>query len=290
MKTSFDKHLDTVLSQGHTKIASRTTGDDFINKLAEEILGESAGLPSAENHISEVPLSSMPTVDGSGEAVMSATDAVILPAVAVAGGSIPAMLEGEMPAAVVDSGDTTTKGTGIPTDVMPKAGTDGMEAMGEEMGMTEEQVKEASYVGAVIANSIIDHLEKVAQRREYSEALEILKTAGLLDGYNIQDGGIEKTASADVSGLTKIANSQALSHEDIISAAAEYVEIQKTASAVEEQARQDAREFVRQTAEQQAIEKQAADAQAAEEALVKQASSIPEVRNAIAVLAQHGLV
>ena len=299
MKTSFDKHLDAVLNQGNVKTASANTGDDFINKLASEILGDAApaasAAPTNANHIADAPLAAA--------VASNVSDGVIVPAIAASGANVQAVAAGDQPAQVVDPGNPAVKGTGIPGDNTMKAGTEmPIEADNE---MTEAQVKEASIVGSIVADAMLDRLEKIAATRDYSESVSILKEAGLLDSYNILDAGMDeftKTASeVGVSGLDKIASNEALTHEDIIDAAGDYVEFVKTASAVEGQARYDAQEFVKTAS---AVEDQARydaqefikEASAAQEEsylednLVKQAASNDEVRNAVLTLNRYGLV
>jgi len=275
--SSFDNHLEAVIA-GNEKTASvnSVVGDDLLAKLAAEVLGydqegaaangQAAQLPKAENHVSEIEAGSAnPTVGASAE-MTSAMDAVVTPAIAVAGADIAAIEAGEAPAAVVDSGDAATIGTGIPSDAKLK----------KEMGLAADQIKEAHLIGDVIAQSFSESLEKQASDEAYSDSLELLKEAGLLDSYVIQDEGVEKVASEQVSGLEKIAEMKELSHQDIINAASEYVDYVKTASEIEVEAREDARADAAQSY--------------ADDAIVKEASQKPEVVEAVKVLKANGII
>ena len=327
MKTSFDSHIDAVTS-GRNKYANdRSSSEDLMRKLAEEVLGAEGEIPedvegvtASKNHKSEVGMEDAGKITGAGAGVDQADAEVIYPALATAGCDLGMVEEGHEPAMFTDKGEEAMVGTGIPTDTKYKK-TDGMVegSLIPEVPLDEEQVKEANYIGAVIANSIMNSLEKTAMNREYSEALGILKEAGLLEGYNIQSPSLEKKASEQSSGLEKIASSQPLTKNDIINAAYEYIEFEKTAADVEAQAREDARSVIevekiaREDAQADAaieIEKIAREdaqaniaeemeKQAQEEAyynaqndefIVKQAAQNPEIRNAVHILGKYGLI
>jgi hypothetical protein len=246
-KSRFDDHVSTIESS-HSKTASANqkakSGNDLLTKLAEELgLGDAekkpeaapaaaAADPTAEGEVS--PAAS--TIVEANPAVLAATDAVAMPQVEMAGGV----------AAVAEAGSQPNPQQLIMPII---SAADGNAQTASDLGRTPEAVAaaaeevEAEKIGALIAKSFQANIEKAAKDQEYTEALEILKEAGLLEGYNIKDTGMTKTASAE-GYLEKIANMQQLNREDIIGAAYELVEFQKQAADAEAEGRAAAQNLV----------------------------------------------
>ncbi len=271
-KTRFDDHMSTI-EAGHSKTASANTkaeaGNDLLSKLAAELgmgddknkataetaqgapeagagAGESTEMdaaPKAEGEV--IPAAS--GVTGAAPSVTSATDAVAQPQVAMAGG-VPAVAEaGSAPnpevvvMPVISAADGKAE-TASDLHRTPQAVAAASEPTNKGDDNMEE--KEAEKIGRLIAESFQATIEKTARDREYVEALSILKEANLLDGYKINDEGINKTASDEDGYLEKIANMQPLNKDDIIGAAYEFVEFAKQAADAEEQGRADAQQLV----------------------------------------------
>lgn len=242
-KSTFESHLSTIESS-HSKTASMNqkakSGNDLLTKLAEELgLGEAPQSASAAALPGSVQPNLVPAASTVAEAaptVLAATDAVAVPQVEMAGGV----------QAVVEAGSAPNP----QPVVMPViSAADGNVQTASDLGRTPEAVAaaaeevEAEKIGALIAKSFQDSIEKAAKDQEYAEALEILKEAGLLEGYNIKDVGMTKTASAE-GYLEKIANNQQLNRDDIIGAAYELIEFQKQAADAEAEGRQAAQNLV----------------------------------------------
>lgn len=277
-KTSFEDHLSVVEGE-HSKTASARTSkgkESLLDQLARELnfghektaeeasgTGVTAqGAPTAEGEKSPADAS----VAGAAPAVVTATDAVAVPQVVIAGGNPEEVAIGETPKETKpNEGVAISAGDGVVTDAnnmhrTPEAVAAAAVGGGGEEGaasvVDEAKTAEARQIGQIIARSFQNELEKIANDRQYSEALEILKEAGLLENYNIKDQGISKTASYEDGCLEKIAENKNLSRQDIINAAIELVEFQKEAANVEEQARQHARDLVKQAQEEAEEEKE----------------------------------
>jgi len=263
-KSRFEDHLNTI-EAGYSKTAASRqksdSGNNLLAKLAQElglgddkneaakatasgapVAGAGSGetvtdpkAPAAEGEV--IPAAS--GVTGASDAVSDATDAVAMPQVSLAGG-VPAVMEaGSAPNPEVV--------------VMPViSAADGVAQTATDLHRTAEAVvaaaeggdaQEATKIGKLIAKAFQDELQKSAKDQEYTEALEILKEAGLLEGYSIKNPGLEKTASSE-GYLEKIASMQKLSKDDIIGAARELVEFNKQAADAEEQGREAARNLV----------------------------------------------
>jgi len=262
--TSFEDCLKIVAS-GHDKTAGVKKDKSLLDKLAQE-LGFGAeenktsvavpGAPVAEGEVTPAASS----VAGAAPAVAGAVEAVAAGQVALAGGNAAESAAGEVAAvAKPNEGVAISAGDGAVTDAnnlnkTPEAvaaaavgggGDEGAAAApATDSAVASAPEKEAEKIGQLIAQSFQTYLEKAAADQEYVQALEILKEAGLLEGYNIKDPGMSKEASYTEGGLEKIANRQPLSRQEIVGAAAEFIELQKEASAAEEQGRQDARNLV----------------------------------------------
>jgi len=289
-KTSFEDHLNIVES-GQEKVASAPKVEGtLLDKLASELGitektaevkappetggektapgGAGAGAsvtdgkaPAAEGEVQPAASS----VAGAAPAVVAATEGVATPQTEIAGGNAAEAAAGEQPAATKpNEGLAISAGDGVVTDAnhlhkTPAAVAAAARDAGGAMG--EKTAAEATAIGVKIAETFQAHLEKSAQDSEYTEALGILKEAGLLEGYNINDQGLTKEASAPVDYLEKIASKAELSREDIIGAAYQAIEMQKEAEDAEAQGRTDAQNLVAAVTE--LMEKKAGAANAA---------------------------
>ena len=253
--SSFEDHLKMV-EAGHDKTASKKMGgkadSSLLQKLAEE-LGEGAA-PTAEGQ------KEMPGKDPSTTSpeVAGATDGVINPQMVLAGGDPARQAAGMMPHMTAPVGPTPPIATGEATMTVAQnlnrtpAAVEAAErgAGGEQSGSLESaatrhpEAAEAEKIGQLIAKSFQDSLQKTAFDEQYAEALEILKSAELLEGYDINDEGHSKTASIVAGGLEKIANRQPLTREDVVSAAVEYLDLEKQAAEADASGREDAHNFV----------------------------------------------
>jgi hypothetical protein len=322
----FEDHINIVESSHQKTAGLQISNNDLLKKLSRELglskVAEGTGItapgaPTAEGEVSPAASS----VAGAAPTVAAATEAVAMPQVAIAGGNPAEMAAGEVPAAIKpNEGLAISDGTGLVTDAnnwsrTPEAvaaaalGAGGDEGAGavvapEKAGQTldnaigAEKATEAEKIGQLIARSFQRELEKQAQNNDYVQALEILKEAQLLDGYQIKDTGMSKTAGLASDGyLEKIASGKALTKTDIIGAAVELIELEKQAAAAEEQGRQDARELVQfvsgieKQAEANAAKNTAAQAAASTES-EKVASYLrdPEVVKAVKLLTAKGVI
>jgi len=310
-QSSFEDHM-SIVENAHSKTASADPekSSNLLAKIAEQLnpkeqtkVAEGAvtapGAPTAEGEVSPAASS----VAGAAPAVAAATEAVTMPQTTIAGGNPAESAAGEVPAATKpNEGVAISAGDGSVTDSnnlnrTPEsvaaaaiggggdegaAATPAPEKAGEmpDNDLGAEKTAEAVSIGKVIANTFQDELEKSAQDNQYSECLDILKEAGLMEGYDIKDEGMSKTASLIEGSLEKIANKQTVSREEIISAAIEYVELEKEASDTEEQAREDAREQVAATAK----------SEQAEQEKIASAIQDPKIVAAVQVLKDAGIV
>ena len=284
--SSFEDHLKMV-EAGHDKTASKKAGGkadaSLLQKLAEE-LGEGAA-PVAEGEKEmpgQNPSTTSPEVSG-------ATDGVINPQLVVAGGD-PARQAAGMVAHVVAPiapNPPIATGEATVTDAQNLNRTPAAVAAAERgVGGEAPEAAEAEKIGRLIAQSFQDSLQKSALDEQYSEALEILKSAELLEGYEIKDEGINKTASIVAGGLDKIANLQPLSKEDVISAAVEYLDLEKQAAAADAAGREDAHNFVDFVS---SIQQNAAE-EGGENEKVASLMQDQDVVNAVNVLKAKGLL
>jgi len=253
--SSFEDHLKMV-EAGHDKTASqKNTGKSdasLLQKLAEEL---GAGTPPVAEGQKEMPGQNP---SATSPEVASATDGVINQQMVAAGGDPARQAAGMVPHLTAPVGAAVPIATGENTLTIaenlnrtPEAvAAAGRGAGGEQGGKLESaatrhpEAAEAEKIGQIIAKSFQASLEKDAENQQYADALEILKSAELLEGYEIKDEGISKTASIHTGGLEKIANNQPLSREDIISAAAEYIDLEKQAALADAAGREDAHNFV----------------------------------------------
>jgi len=257
-KTSFEDHL-TMVTQSHTKTASAkpTQGQDMLSRLAAE-LGMTKSAADGEGAAS-VTAPAAPTAEGekspaaatpaaANPAVVSATEAVAVPQAVMAGMSNEEQIAGEVPAGIAVVTPIVGSGTGDAQTLIGFNRTDEATAAAAEgeggVGPAAESA-EAEKVGRLMAHAFNDELNKMAQANQYTEAVGILKEAGLLEGYNIKDEGIEKVAKVTEGFLEKIAENKSLTRDDIIGAANELIELQKQAEDAAEEGREEARALVK---------------------------------------------
>jgi len=264
-KTAFDDHLDII--QSGVKVASDSTVADgtLLQKLANELkiegepvaeVGKVAAAPTAEGEVDPAASS----VAGAAPAVVASTEAVVIPQTTLVGGNPAEVAAGEVPAPIkpnegvaISSGDgmvTDANNLGRTPDAVAAAAIDGG---GDEGGQTmpsydgtktAEEI-EAVKIGELIAKTFQETLEKNAADVEYRNALSFLNDTGYLEGFDIQDNGMDKSASENPTGcLQKLANRQALTREEVVSAAYEADELIKQAADAEAQGRQDAQDLV----------------------------------------------
>lgn len=316
--SSLEDHLNIIVS-GHSKTAGvkgDKAGASLLDKLASELgLPEAektaaAGItapaaPTAEGEVSPAESS----VAGAAAPVVAATEAVTVPQMTIAGGNPAEAAAGEIPATTKpNEGLAISAGDGKVTDAnninktpeavaaaaMGGGGDEGSAAAiaPEKASAVPENVKtaaEAQQIGEMIAKSFQETLQKEAEAREYSEALGILKEAGLLEGYDIKDEGMDKTASVIEGSLEKLANKEGLSRAGVISAAVEYVELEKQAADADAQGREDAHALVGLVQE---IQKTAAPEAPVEDGQEKIAALLkdPQVVESVKVLREKGVI
>jgi len=319
--STLEEHMN-IIGNAHEKTASAATGDkeDLLTRLANELdlpqektANEDMGAaPYAEGEVSPADAS----VAGAAEPVVAATEGVTGQQLTLAGGNLAESAAGELPAATKpNEGTAASAGDGNIVDgnsmhrtpeAVQSAAESPVSDTGGDVGsaaavtpdgasggtagnLDQEKTAEANAIGKVIANSFQSELEKMAEDRQYSEALEILNGARILDGYKINDAGLDKTASViEEGGLDKIANNESLSRRDIISAAYEYVDLEKQAEDADAAGRADA-----QLAFAEELEKQAEDLEEEEfeeNEKVAQLLKDPEVVAATKVLKAKGVI
>jgi len=294
-KTTFEDHLNIVEAGQKTASANAVDGNNegsLLDKLAAELdtnktAADSVTAPDAPAAEGEVqPAES--SVSGAAEPVVEATEAVATPQTEIAGGNNAEASAGELPAATKpNEGTAISAGDGNVTDsnMLHKTESAVAEAV-EPIGKTasNENVKEAEVIGGKIAESFLGELAKAAEDEEYTEALNILGESGLLDGYNINDMGLNKTAAEEdnTNYLEKIASKQTLNRSDIIGGANQFLGIIKEAEDAEAQGRADAHAFVEFLGEYEQS-KEAADA-TAEPAATEPAATAPEGQEKVASL------
>ena len=300
-KSRFDDHMSTI-EAGHSKSASvgnAVAGNELLSKLAEELGISGGAAPTAEGEV--FPAAS--DITTAAPAVEAATDAVAMPQVAMAGGVPEIMEAGGQPnpeqlimpiISAADGNAQTANDLGrTPASVAAAA-----EPTNKDDSIEDQ---EAEKVGALIAKSFQATLAKTASDEEYSEAVSILKEAGLLEGYNLQDEGIAKTASAADGYLEKIANVQPLTRQDIVGAAYELVDFQKQAEDAELQGREAAQNLVEMMAKGASDDEDAGEADSEEdegdeetekEAQLKVAALLqdPQIVATVKVLKTNGLL
>lgn len=309
-KTHFEDHMK-IVENGQEKTASASKVDGgLLQKLAAEI-EKGAEAPSAEGQ--QAPAES--SVTEANAAVVAQTDGVAVPQEVAAGADPAEKPAGEQPAATkANEGVVISASDGKATDAnqlgkVPAAvATAATSAEGEKQAAAaspkvEEKIektaeqKEAEEIGRTMARSYVAELQKIAHEEQYAEAVGILKEANLLVDYNIEAKPMVKEASekkeGERSGLEKIAETEALSKDDMIEAAVQYIEMAKQA----EEADAAGREAAQEAAAEAPAEAAAAAAAPATEA-APAAPAVPEaektasdeISNAVRVLKEKGLI
>jgi hypothetical protein len=263
-KSSFEDHM-RIVEGSHTKTASASkVTPSLLDKLAAEMAG--GGEKGAVDAPAKTAVQADATVAEAAPAVVAATEAIAVPQTNIAGGNEAEKEKGmtspaSKPAAVV-IGDGDKKVTDAQNfSKEPEAVAEAAKGTGGSEKTSSD--KEAEEIGRTMAKSYVTEMRKIAVDEQYSESVRILKEAGLLDNYKI-DEVIEKTASVDETpGLTKIANQQPLTKEDMVKAATEYVELSKLAEEADAFGRQQARDYfaklVKQAQEEEEEEEEEED-------------------------------
>lgn len=243
-KSHFEDHLNRITGMDKSASASKVT-PSLLDKLAEELAGGSAGAVDAT---SKAAVSADADPSAAAAAVVAATDAIVVKQTTIAGGDQTEKEKGETSPAAKGTNLDISAGDGKVTHAIdlnkePAAVAKAAEGAGNApAGEKTASDKEAEQIGRTMARSYVDEMKKIATDNAYPEALEILKTAGLLEGYDIKDS-IEKTAGETETALDKIAALKPLQREDIVAAAQEYVELQKQASDADAYGREEARKY-----------------------------------------------
>jgi hypothetical protein len=234
-KSSFEDHM-RIVEGSHTKTASASkVTPSLLDKLAAEMAG-------AVEAPAKAAVAADATVAEAAPAVVAATEAITVPQTTIAGGNEAEKVQGMQPApskpAAVIIGDGDKKVTDSQNfSKEPAAVAEAAKDTGGSEKTSSD--KEAEEIGRTMARSYVDEMRKIAVDEQYSKSVEILKEAGLLDGYKL-DESLEKKASEETTGLDKIANKQPLTKEDMVKAANEYVELSKQAEEADAFGRQQA--------------------------------------------------
>jgi len=312
--TTLEEHLSFVNSSHEKTAGNKNDNGDLLSRLASELdlpktAAEDMGsAPYAEGEVSNADTS----VAGANPETVAATEGVTGKQVALAGGNAAESAAGEMPAATKpNEGTAASAGDGkvvdgnsmhrtpeaieaaaegpdsdVGGDVSGAAAVtpDGASPGGSAGNMDEEKTAEAKKIGKAIADSFQEEMQKKAEDEQYSEALGILKEAGLLDGYKINDPGLEKVAEEEgPSALEKIANKEELSRQDIVKAAHELIEFEKQAEDAEAAGRADAQAAVAEEIEKEAFQNE-------ENEKVAEYLKDPEVVKAVQLLKGKGVL
>ena len=304
-KSSFVDHLNIVES-GHNKTAStkatEKTETSILDKLAAE-LGLSGKAPTAEGE-KELPGKNVTEISPE---VAAATDGVANPQLAVAGTDLARQAAGMVPHLRGDINTpvaiATGEGTAITADSLNRTdeavaaaarGAGGKEGGKMETSATAAEKmnsEEAVKVGELIARSFQQTLEKDAADAEYSQSINILDQAGLLEGYNITDKSITKTASVEVVDvLEKIANKQPLTRDDIVLGANQYLEVEKLAAQADAEGRELAHMAVAEAMEQEKVAAVKTATEKTEQEKVAELAKDPKVAEAVKVLKAAGVL
>jgi hypothetical protein len=237
-KTNFEDHM-RIVEGSHTKTASVSkVTPSLLDKLAAEMAG-------AVDAPAKTAVEADATVAEAAPAVVSATEAIVVPQTTIAGGNEAEKEKGmqsapSKPAAVIISDGDKKVTDSANFSKEPAA----VAAAAKDSGGSEKTSsdKEAEEIGRTMARSYVAEMRKIAVDEQYVEAVEILKEAGLLDNYKL-DETLTKTAEQETTGLDKIAAAQPLTKEDIVKAATEYVELAKQAEDADAYGRQKAHEY-----------------------------------------------
>ena len=302
-KASFDDFI-SIAESGQTKTASLMNSADngILAKLAEEL--EGTIIPAASS------------IAGGNPAVLQQIEDAADIGLAMIGGNAEEAAAGEIPAqaipnqgVVISAGDgevTDANNFGRTPDAVASAAGDDSSTPAPAQTETE---KVAAELGASIADSFYQSLVKQAEMEQYSEAVTMLKEAGLLDGYDFD--GMDKTAGQEGEdefyALDKLANLEDMTYNDMIKAASELnalVELDYLEKEAEDYGRQLAHDYAAEIEQEDAeiLEKEAALLQAGYDQAIedynlsKEASDVEalmgneDVVNAVAVLKANGVI
>jgi hypothetical protein len=294
-KSSFEDHM-RIVEGSHTKTASaKTVTPSLLDKLAAEMAG------GAVDSTAKAAVPDQSTVAEAAPAVVAATEAIAVPQTTIAGGNEAEKEKGMMPApskpAVFVIGDGDKKVTDAQNfSKEPAAVAEAAKNTGGSEKTSSD--KEAEEIGRTMAHSYVTEMRKIAVDEQYDTAVGILKEAGLLDNYKV-DESLEKKASDEPSALDKIANKQPLTREDMVKAANEYVELSKQAEEADAFGRQKAHEYfdslVKQAAEEMESEEEKDEEEKkgkkkAEKEEGEKTASDESIEKAVAVLVKAGIV
>ena len=228
--TTERRSLDSFLQQSmQTKTASAPQENMLLSKLASEC----AALTSpATNDL--LNASGNHGAAGVAPEIVAATNAAYDPAVAMAGGDLAGMEAGSQPSQGAAAPVTVGDGTGdidedmaLVNNIINGAGVNNV-STGSRSVAKVASLTDAVQVGRAMARGYQAELAKMAADEDFDEAVGILKSAGILSNYQFI-GETEKNASeSEYVGtpcLDKIAGAQALTKDDIVGAAVEFLKI-----------------------------------------------------------------
>jgi hypothetical protein len=295
-KSSFEDHM-RIVEGSHTKTASASkVTPSLLDKLAAEMAGAVEAPATAA-------VAADATVAEAAPAVVAATEAIAVPQTTIAGGNEAEKVQGMQPApskpAAVIIGDGDKKVTDSQNfSKEPAAVAEAAKDSGGSEKTSSD--KEAEEIGRTMARSYVDEMRKIAVDEQYSKAVEILKEAGLLDGYKL-DETLEKKASEETSALDKIANQKPLTKEDMVKAANEYTELSKQAEEADAYGRQQAHIYfdnlVKQAQDEEteeekgeSAEKEKKEGKEKEKKEEEKTSSDKALEKAVSVLVKAGVI
>lgn len=230
--TTERRSLDSFLQQSmQTKTASAPQENMLLSKLASEC----AALTSpATNDL--LNASGNHGAAGVAPEIVAATNAAYDPAVAMAGGDLAGMEAGSQPSQGAAAPVTVGDGTGdidedmaLVNNIINGAGVNNV-STGSRSVAKVASLTDAVQVGRAMARGYQAELAKMAADEDFDEAVGILKSAGILSNYQFI-GETEKNASESeyeyvgTPCLDKIAGAQALTKDDIVGAAVEFLKI-----------------------------------------------------------------
>ena len=288
--SSFEMHMG-MIGQSKTASAHLGSSDDLLTRLAQELgVSKTAADESGVAHMAPAATDANATPLMANPTTVSATEAIAAPQLALKGGDAAEVAAGEQIAGLAVAMPIISDGTGRPYPVSTLTKTEeaaeaaqrgvGGEQSGplESAAVSQQTSAEAEKVGALIAKSFQETLQKQAEYQEYAAALQVLDSNGMLANYNITDvPAITKVASADC--LEKIANNLPLTRQDIIGAAYEMIDLEKQAELAAEQGRADAQNLltligaIQKTAAENEMEETEEEAKKKEEEAKKEGES-----------------
>lgn len=264
------RHFEDFMTTGQTKTASAPViKTDLLAKIASAIgepnLADNAAAAAAvANSGMATGVPGMPvmgqivnagaqSVGSPAPGVVEATDGLINPQIAAAGGNPAAQAVGSNPGVGTVSPVRVSDGTvegGIEENMaIVNSVTNGSPVSAEKTA----SLVDACDMGRAMARSYSDELQKIAFFQQYEEAASLLKQAGLLQGYDV--AGMDKTASADeFYALDKLASGADLSFNDVICAANEYLTVKEAEARIDAEAEKIANEIMQAAADEVADE------------------------------------